>query len=272
MFIYDKMSNEADVIECYEHNDSIYAILSETVFYPEGGGQISDIGLIGDASVLSVFKYDNKIVHEIDQKVSGRVVCSVDEKYRYKNSRLHSAQHLLSAVFEANGYDTTSFSMKANSFTIDIVKKVSREEIDENENQINQLIRKQLPIKSRSYEPSIDSDVDVSGYEFDISDIRIVEIEGLEKNVCGGTHVSNTSEIEYLKVIGFKYSGEKTRIDVLIGDDAINYVNECFNEYNKIVKLINQNKLDSYTYIENKLKENKKLAKQVSKLEKRIQS
>lgn len=132
--MYEKLEITSNVLKCYEHNNEIYVVLDNSPFYPEGGGQKCDLGKIGEATVLDVFKHDGEIVHKVDQKVVGEVLCSVDESIRLRHSLLHSAQHLLSAVFERGGYDTTSFAMKDDHFTIDITSKVSREVIDQYEN------------------------------------------------------------------------------------------------------------------------------------------
>ncbi|MFV0424909.1 MAG: hypothetical protein ACK5K7_05050 [Bacilli bacterium] len=270
MFIYDKLELATEVKKCYEHNGKIYAILNNTVFYPESGGQNSDVGTIGTANVLSVFKYEEDILHEIDGVVSGDVYCKVNETVRYNNSLLHTAQHLFSAIFEMSGYDTTSFSMKGNYFTIDIVEKLNRLELDKFENKINDCIRKGNRVEGRYYNHEIDTDINISNTLYEVDKIRLVIIENIEKNICGGTHVENISEIKYLKIIKFKYSGNKTRVDVMIGSDAINYINNSYNIYYDIVKLINQNDVDTYSYIESKLKENKKIGKKLQKLEKSL--
>lgn len=268
MFIYDKLELRTNVKECYEHNSKIYVILEETVFYPASGGQCCDIGLINDIAVVDVFKYNDEIIHQVEDVIAGEVYCIVNEKVRWMNSLLHSAQHLLSAVFENNGYDTTSFSMKDNYFTIDVTTKVTRDILDDMELQINLLIREGRNIYSRLYSDAIDTDIDTENLSFDLSSMRIVVIESLEKNICGGTHINNIKEIEFLKIIKFKYVGSKTKLEVMIGRDAILYVNEYFNKYTDIIKLVNQNNENVYDYIENKLKDNKKMCKKLSKLEK----
>lgn len=269
MFIYDKLELETVVEECYEHEGNIYVVLKDTVFYPEGGGQKCDVGMIDSFNVLSVFKRDGKIIHCVDEEVSGNVLCVVNKDVRYMHSKLHTAQHLLSAVFVNSGYETTSLSMKDNYYTIDIIGKVSREVLDENEKEINKLIRDKLEVITRSYDSNIDSELDISYLGVDERLVRVVIIDNLDKNICGGTHINNLSELQFLKIVSYKYSGEKTRIDVMIGEEAIDYVNNCFNEYCSIVKLINQVDVDAYSYIENKLKEHKKFKKQLSNIEKR---
>lgn len=260
------------VVDCYKEDGKIYAILDETVFFPASGGQNADRGTIDNAVVMDVFKKEGQIIHQISEVIAGEVKCILDVDARNLHSRLHSSQHLLSAVIEKCGIETTSFMMSENSFSIDVLKKVSRKELDEFEKQINQAIRAGINIESRLYNKSIDKDVDIKDFVMDENEIRLVIIEGIEKNVCGGTHVKNTLEIEFLKIVKFKYSGEKTRLTVYIGELAQDIVNEKFNTCLEIEKIVNQPNEDLCVVIENKLKESKKMSKKIKKLEKQCQN
>lgn len=160
--------------------------------------------------------------------------------------------------------------MKDDYFVIDIVKKVSREELDNFEKKINEYIRQGINYTIRNYDEVIDSDVDLAGYDIELENLKLVVLEGVEKNICGGTHINNTKELKYLKIARYKYMGEKTRINAYIGNEAIDLVNKYFNEFVEIVKLVNRPEEEIYTVIENKMKESKKLAKQLKKMEKQL--
>ncbi|MFV0499308.1 MAG: hypothetical protein ACK5NF_04655 [Bacilli bacterium] len=270
MLDYQNTSLKTEVLECYEKDNKIFVILSKTVFYPKSGGQLCDMGTIDDANVLYVFKKNNIIIHEVDKMLSGTVHCILDLNRRYNNSKLHTSQHLLSAIFEKNGFNTESFVMKDNCFSIDVTSKITREEIDCCENEINDLIFEGRRVLTRPYNKDQDIDLHISDQDINMSTIRVVCIEDLEKNMCGGTHVLNINKIRFLKIIKFKYNNHKTRLEVIIGDNAIKYLSKCFNEYCSILRLINQNEVSAYNYIESKLKDNKKFQKTIKKQEKVI--
>lgn len=271
MFINDKKSLKTTVVDCYSNKGKIYAILENTIFYPTGGGQNNDLGSIGDAKVLDVFYFENNIVHLIDNEISGEVECTLDFERRYNNSLLHTAQHLFSAVVECTGIETHSFSMKDDSFSIDVLKALSKDELNVFENQINELIRSGRSVEIRNYDESMDSEVDVSHLE-NKDEIKLVIIEDLDKNPCGGTHVDNISEIKYFKIVRWKYNNDSVRITAYISDKAIEYVNRYFDNYNQVIKIINQQEENAVEYIENKLKELKKLQKEYKKLSKKVEN
>ncbi len=258
------------VLECYTYNDQIYAILADTIFYPTSGGQNCDKGMIGNAEVLDVAYHNDVIVHQVSEAVSGEVKCVLDVNTRYKHSLLHSAQHLFSAVVESDKIITNSFAMKDNSFSIDVLKALSKDDLNDYENKINAAIRNGAQIIIRNYDKSLDSELDISYLNVDEASVRLVIIDGLDKNPCGGTHVDNISEIKYFKIVKWKYNNDSVRITALIGDDAINYANQCYDNFHQVVKVVNQPEDNVVEYIENKLKDYKKLQKELKKLKKQV--
>ncbi len=272
MFIDNREELTTNVVDCYEYNNKVFVILTDTIFYPLSGGQLPDTGMIDDAYVLDVFYHDSNIVHQVSKAVTGEVECKLNIDVRYQHSLIHSAQHLFSAVVESSGVDTTSFAMKDDCFTIDILKIISREELNEFEKEINAKIRKGAKMYSRQYDTTQDQDIDCSYLDVDLEQVRLVIIEGIDKNPCGGTHIENISEIDYFKIVKHKYMGDKTRITALIGDNAIDYVNTYFDHYNEIIKMLNQKEDNIYSYIEQKLKDNKKMQKTIKKLEKQLKN
>ncbi len=272
MLFLNKSEILTKVVDCYTHNNDIYVILVDTIFYPQSGGQNCDKGKIANADVLDVFYYEDKIVHKISKEVFGEVHCILDDSVRYNNSMLHTAQHLFSAIVESDKIITNSFSMKANSFSIDVHSPLTKQELNTYENKINSAIRSGAKIIVRNYDSNLDSELDISYLNVEAKDVRLVIIDGYDKNPCGGTHLKDISELSYFKIVKYKYNNDVVRITAIVGFDAINYTNKCFDDFQTIVKILNQQESDVVGYIENKLKENKKLQKQVKKLEKQVRN
>ncbi len=264
MFEYNKLKNIANVVDCYLENGFYYVKLDKTVFYPEGGGQLPDKGFINGVEVLDVQKLENGIYHKLLKPLEGRVECEVDQNVRFNHSLMHSAQHLLSGVFEQDNIGSGSFYMREDHFVIDIFRSLTREELDSYEMQINEKILAGLDIIERQYDDSKDKDLDVSDIKSD--KIRVIEIKDVDICACGGTHLSNTKDIKYLKIVKSKVVKDKTRITVFPGNFGIQYVNNYFNNYAKLITIVKQPEADVLEFVEKKLKENKKLAKELKKL------
>ncbi len=261
---------KTNVKDCYFLNESFFVELEHTIFYPTSGGQSHDSGYINNCRVLDVFYDDDKIIHKIDKPVSGCVSCTLDLKVRFKNSALHTAQHLFSAIALQENIETDSFSMTDNSFSIDVIGQHTKQKLNQLENLVNKAIRDGAKVYSRKYDANKDSLICTSKINKPKNQINLVIIEGYDKNACGGTHLENIKLLEYFKIIKWKNYKDRVRIKVLIGNDAINYVNDFFDNYNQVIKLVNQPQENVLEFIENKLKENKKLQKQQKRMLKQV--
>ncbi len=270
MFISDEVLMKAQVIDSYEHKEKKFIVLDKTIFYPEGGGQNADTGTINGIKVLDVFKHQGKIIHEVETLITGEVECVLDEERRYQNSLMHTSQHLFCALIEKQGYEISSVITKDDYYYFDILERVDRQKLNAFENAANKLILVGIPITTRKYDEHEDSMLDISYLDMPKEEINVVLIGGFDKEICGGTHVDNTKELEYIKVVDYKYMSNKTRITVYIKEKARDYLQECFDEYYEIQKIINQNEVTATEFIAKKLKENKQLKKEVKMLEKKL--
>jgi len=183
-----------------------YVVLDRTAFYPASGGQPSDIGLLSCASktvrVLKVLKRDRDIFHYIDGPLPEGVVVHgvLDWDARFFNMRRHSAEHLLSGLFELAGAgpkvysDMTRLEFKPSDLTEDRVRRVKAE--------FNRAVGIDIPIRiyyaSRS---EVDVEADERKRAFlekiprSVERLRMVEIPGYDRTFCFGTHVRSTGEI-----------------------------------------------------------------------------
>jgi len=195
-------------------------VLDRTLFYPEGGGQPADHGiLITDSSsylVKHVRKNDGVIIHEIEgnipkgETVEGRV----DWKRRMALTRHHSATHIImSAAREVLGDHVWQKGAKKDveNARLDLshYKRISREELKEIERIANRIVLDDIPV--RKEELTRDEAEKRFGFklyqggvpESDI--IRVVhisDVEDYDAQACGGTHVNRTSEVGPIKVLG----------------------------------------------------------------------
>ena len=201
-------------------------ILNRTIFYPTGGGQLHDTGVLGGVRVLDVTSdEDGNIIHWLESPLSGEadeVSGEIDWARRYDHMQHHSGQHLLSAAFQDILYrPTIGFHLSDNTVTIDLPGPppddgaLSRvlEFVQSAIAEARPITARELPLAEAIRLPLRKSPT-VDG------PIRVVEIQGLDWSACGGTHVRNTSEIGHLVVTRMERRGDQTRVYFLAGGRA----------------------------------------------------
>lgn len=232
LFMKDIESNyikefDATVIET---GDPQYVILDRTAFYPEGGGQPSDAGMLywdsdtKNARVKLVTKKGG-VKHFIDGEAppKGTKIHGVlDWSHRYSLMKMHTAQHLLSGIVYDlfNGVHTVGNQIHPAHSRADFYPvKFTDEDLQSIEEECNRMIDMKLDV--RIYEESRESletrmkrhraNLDLIPKSINI--LRIVEIEGFDIVPCAGTHVRNLSEIGKMKILGRETKGkDKERI------------------------------------------------------------
>jgi alanyl-tRNA synthetase len=185
-----------------------FVALDRTYFYPTGGGQVTDKGHLGDLEVVDVARRGPWILHRLERpspfRVGDRVHGHIDRPRRVQLMQHHTATHLLNGalrevlgphVWQTGAYKGTE------SARIDIThyKALSREELRKVERRVNEVVREDRPVKSyfearneaeRRFGFTLYQGGAVPGRE-----LRIVEIEGVDVEACGGTHCTHTSEV-----------------------------------------------------------------------------
>ena len=191
--------------------------LDRTAFYPEGGGQPWDIGVLiatarsGATLEVPVERVEEDEAGEVwhfvrkplvqDTEVAGRI----DAERRRDHAQQHSGQHLLSAVFLARlGARTVSFHLGSESATIDLalaegISAFTQEQIEAVETEVNRLIFEERPLHPRWHTRAEAESMLAEGLLRKLPErsgpMRVVEMQGVEFNACGGTHVASTGAI-----------------------------------------------------------------------------
>ena len=199
--------------------------LNRTAFFPGGGGQPPDFGSIsyGDnnLAITRARKIDGKIIHELESGVSlpmiGELVTGkVNWDHRYKTMRTHTAMHILCGViFRDYGASVTGGNMEPLKGRMDFeFETMRRELVDEINLAINKEVENARPVKvySLSREEAFQIPdlirTKINLLPKGIKEVRIVEIEGLDIQADGGTHVANTSEVGNIRVVDYKSKGK----------------------------------------------------------------
>jgi misacylated tRNA(Ala) deacylase len=208
-------------------------VLDRTVFYPGGGGQPADKGALGigpvRADVVDARREGGSIVHVLDKAIPDTVrdlKGTLDWERRYAHMRYHTALHVLSGViwrnFEAK---VTGGQMRADRARMDFSfpGEWTAEVTDEIERLTNEALAEERPV--RVYELERDEALanpdlirtQVNLVPERVGRIRIVEIEGLDTQADGGTHVANTREVGEMGITGHKSKGRQNkRIELVL--------------------------------------------------------
>jgi len=260
LFYIDPYLREAfaKVEDVEVRGNRIRVLLDKTIFYPEGGGQPSDRGVIkGDGFRIEVEKVEGKdeIWHE--GKLKGRipkegeeVELELDWEWRYENMRQHTGQHILSAILKRMyNSDTTGFQIfpEYNKIEINFDEELTWEHILAAELEANEVVWANIPVEVEEYEelPEEVSSALRKSLPKDISGkIRVVKIGDVDLIPCGGTHVKNTGEVGFIKVLNF-YRKTKNiwRIEFACGYRALIYLNKLLEDYwESLDKMPNKNR------------------------------
>jgi len=198
-------------------------ILDRTAFYPTSGGQPNDSGKIGDANVLDVREEGDEIIHVVDRRPeSPDVNGCIHWPRRFDHMQQHTGQHVLSAMFQERfGRPTVSFHLGAEVCTIDLRGPEPSEEVLEGaERAANQIVFDDRPINIRYDSAEEFSKLGVRKEVKRAGILRAIEIEGVELQPCGGTHVKSTGQIGMALVRRCSKVRQDWRVEFVCGGRA----------------------------------------------------
>ena len=223
----------AAVISCEEVKGGYLVTLDRTAFYPEGGGQPYDTGVLGEANVLEVHDKGGVITHLCDkplaagESVDGRI----DWARRFDHMQQHSGEHICSGLICARfRCDNVGFHMGAESVTIDFNADISWDELLEIEEAANRYICEDHPIDIHFYRGAELDAVEYRSKKPLEGDVRIVAFPGADCCACCGTHVARSGQVGLVKFLSVQKFREGVRIELLCGDRARRYLSACWEQ------------------------------------------
>lgn len=214
----------ARVTSC-EKEDGVWAVkLDRSAFFPGGGGQEADEGVLSDMKLLGLREEGEDIVHltpaplEPGALVEGRI----DWPLRFSRMQGHSGEHILSGtVHRLFGYDNVGFHMGEEAITIDFSGELSREDLSRAELEANRAIWRDVPVRTLLPTPGELAAMDYRSKKELTGQVRIVEIEGVDLCACCAPHVSHSGEVGLLKIIDSMRHRGGTRLTLLCGEAAL---------------------------------------------------
>lgn len=225
-----------------QNSVGFYAVLDQTCFYPEGGGQPADTGRIGEVQVTNVQTLDGEILHYTESPVpAGQYEAEIDWKRRFDHMQQHAGQHVLSAIFDDfHQMKTTSFHLGEERVSIDLnTPSIDAVTLEAVEKKANDVIRRHLPIETEWVTQEQSQGMNLRKPPAVEGDIRLVSIDGVDLNACGGTHPKNTADIGLIKIISNEKAKGGTRIYFLCGYRAMDYFRLLAATTDELVKQMN---------------------------------
>ncbi|XP_051850328.1 alanyl-tRNA editing protein Aarsd1-like isoform X3 [Antechinus flavipes] len=209
-----------------------HVVLEDTLLFPEGGGQPDDRGSIDNIPVLRVTRRGPEAEHFLLTPLApgSQVQVQLDWERRFDHMQQHSGQHLITAVADhLFGLKTTSWELGRFRSTIELDSPmVLPEQIVAIEQSVNEKIRNRLPVTVKELSPDDPEVEKVRGRglpDDHVGPIRVITIEGVDSNMCCGTHVKNLSDLQVIKILGTeKGKKNKTNLVFLAGNRVLKWM------------------------------------------------
>jgi alanyl-tRNA synthetase len=244
---------EAVVLEVFERDDTYDVVLDQTMFYPEGGGQPPDHGVLTtddvSADVTNVQRHDGTIVHtcDADPGKGDFVHGYVDTTRRRRLMRHHTATHIVvdSARQVLGDHIRQAGAQKGTERSrIDVrhYESVSRAEVNEIEHRANDIVRGNAPV-TQEWPDRHEAEAE---YGFDLyqggiptgEQIRLIHVDD-DTQACGGTHVSRTGDVGAIKLLRTeRIQDGVVRIEFAAGDAAIQATQEIEEALNEAADVL----------------------------------
>lgn len=216
---------DAQVLACEPEAARWRVRLDRTAFYPTSGGQPFDTGHLGAAAVVEVVDGEHdEIIHFTEQPVAtGAVHGTIDWPRRFDHMQQHTAQHILSAAFiELFKFQTVSFHLGRGISTIDLVApSIAPRQLEEAERRVNEIIfdDRSIAVRYGTAEElaaqGIRKKVDREGT------LRVIDIDGFDRQPCGGTHLARTGQAGMLLVRRCERQKQNWRVEFVAGWRAL---------------------------------------------------
>lgn len=258
------ISNGEKTIDELKEGKSGIVILNTTPFYAEGGGQAGDVGelktLTGLAQVTNCTKKNDVFLHFVELKsgslkVGDVVTSNVNATHRRNIAAHHSATHLMHAALrQVLGTHVTQAGSLVEStrlrFDFTHHQAVSFSEIQKIESLVNDEIAKGVEVQTQNMKPeeAIKSGALALFGEKYGETVRVLRMGDFSCELCGGTHVKNTSQIRFFKIIAESgVSSGVRRIEAVVADTALEYAQKSIQQLDETLSALHLPK--SYSFI-----------------------
>ncbi|MGN1411063.1 MAG: alanine--tRNA ligase-related protein [Oscillospiraceae bacterium] len=257
---------DATVLSCEPLKKGFGVILDKTAFFPEGGGQLADVGTLNHAKVSDVKIKNEIITHIVDKplEVGSTVHGEIDWNIRFRRMQNHSGEHIVSGIIHSMfGYDNVGFHMGTNEVTLDVNGLLTDEDIKTIEYKSNLAVTSNAKVTVTYPSSEVLANLDYRS-KLDITEnVRIVTIDGYDMCACCAPHVNYTGEIGIIKILDAIHYKGGMRISMLCGLDALEDYSQRNDSILKISALLSAKQKDVFKAVErlnNEIMEQKQIS------------
>lgn len=214
----------ATVLSCEPQGDAYAVVLDRTAFFPEGGGQAADGGVLGGVEVLDVQMVGDDVVHTLKAPlVVGQTVAgALDWDTRFLRMQKHTGEHIVCGIIHRlYGFDNVGFHLGSEDVTLDLDGELTREQLDKVEELANRAVTENMAVTAAYPTAAELAAMDYRSKKAIDGAVRVVTIEGLDRCACCAPHVATTGQVGLIKLLDFiRYKGG-VRIHMQCGLDAL---------------------------------------------------
>ena len=243
----------ARVLTCEPSKGGCLVTLDRTAFYPEGGGQPADHGVLGGVTVTDVHEKDGVIFHTCSGpvEIGAAVEGSIDWTRRFDHMQQHSGEHILSGLL-CSLYDCSNvgFHLGTDTVTIDYDRDLTWEQVLEAERQANESIWRDTPAEITFPAPDALAQLDYRSKKELTGQVRIVSFPGADCCACCGTHVRRAGEVGLIKVLSCQKFREGVRLEILCGQRAYRYLSRIYEQDHAVARLLSVKPQDAFAAVE----------------------
>jgi alanyl-tRNA synthetase len=247
--------------------------LDRTAFYPTGGGQPSDTGMLDDTRVVECIETEGDGVLHVLQgrelQVGARVLGQIDWPRRLDHLQQHTGQHILSQAFmNLFNAETRGFRMLDQYSEIDVaLDDPTEEKIDKAVELANQIIWEDRAIHIRQVTKEEAAKLPLRKDSAREGELRLIEIEDFDLTPCGGTHAGRTGEVGMIAVRSFERAKGLARIDFVAGGRALSDYRRINHTARSVAAMFSVGRDEAPASVARLLEENKQLTRRIRAME-----
>ena len=215
---------QATVLDCEKEEESWRVVLDRTAFFPEGGGQSGDCGVLGTIEVTGTIEKDGIIYHLVKEplQVGQAVEGKIDFSTRFDKMQQHTGEHIVSGIVSSlYGYHNVGFHLGDEVTTFDFDGELSKEQVLDLENRVNEVVFANVPVVVTYPEHEKLSTLEYRSKIEIEGQVRLVTIEGIDVCACCAPHVKRTGEVGIVKIISCERHRGGCRLTILCGRRAL---------------------------------------------------
>lgn len=268
---------EAVVLSCIPNGNHFEAVLERTAFFPEGGGQCADTGVLHienrKIKVFDVQERNGEIIHFIDEEIlpGQTVIGELEFQERFSKMQQHTGEHIISGIVHRRfGYENVGFHLGKEEVTMDYDGPLTGEELRSIEYEANQVVAENREI--RAYFPSTEelekipyrSKKELQGK------IRIVEIQDCDICACCAPHVQTTGNVGLIKITNaIRYKGGM-RLWIACGMRALEDYNQKESSVVQISNMLSAKQQEVTDAVKRLTEEIQQLKEKAAKMQERL--